>query len=189
MRLFRVSLSALPSTHSRPFSYAHHGTLLYMRYCLYCVHYISQAVASPEFAVSKLVRSLTVVHSTVWLRAYGFHAIAPTVNPSDPPASRYRMTSSPTPSPALACRDQTNLISEALDTLVKGVPVGAQVEIEQTAQLAPDGAGPPVRVAAPPLHHHRDHPLDALGELAGTATGYAFVVHGFACLVCCLEAC
>eukprot|EP00964_Phaeocystis_antarctica_P083577 scaffold52574_cov78-Phaeocystis_antarctica.AAC.2 len=27
------------------------------------------------------------------------------------------------------------------------------------------------------------------GELAGTATGYAFVVHGFACLVCCLEAC
>ena len=28
-----------------------------------------------------------------------------------------------------------------------------------------------------------------VGELAGTATGYAFVVHGFACLVCCLEAC
>ena len=27
------------------------------------------------------------------------------------------------------------------------------------------------------------------GELAGTATGYAFVVHGFACLVCCSEAC
>ena len=27
------------------------------------------------------------------------------------------------------------------------------------------------------------------GELAGTATGYAFAVHGFACLVCCLEAC
>ena len=27
------------------------------------------------------------------------------------------------------------------------------------------------------------------GELAGTATGYACVVHGFACLVCCLEAC
>ena len=27
-----------------------------------------------------------------------------------------------------------------------------------------------------------------VGELAGTATGYAFVVHGFACLVCCLEA-
>ena len=28
-----------------------------------------------------------------------------------------------------------------------------------------------------------------MGELAGTATGYAFVVHRFACLVCCLQAC
>ena len=28
-----------------------------------------------------------------------------------------------------------------------------------------------------------------VGELAATATGYAFVLHGLACLVCCLEAC
>ena len=38
------------------------------------------------------------------------------------------------------CRDQKNLAREALDTLVKGEPVGAQVEVEQSAQLAPDGA-------------------------------------------------
>ena len=35
---------------------------------------------------------------------------------------------------------------------------------------------------------HSDSKTRCAGELAGTATGYAFVVHGFACLVCCLEA-
>ena len=36
-----------------------------------------------------------------------------------------------------------------------------------------------------------DYDPRGAGELAGTATGYAFVVHGFACLflVCCSEAC
>eukprot|EP00964_Phaeocystis_antarctica_P078453 scaffold48796_cov49-Phaeocystis_antarctica.AAC.2 len=62
----------------------------------------------------------------------------------------------PTPSPP-------HLPRKALHDFVKVYHVvGAQVEIEQSSQFAPDGAGPLARVAAALFHHDRDHPLDAL---------------------------
>ena len=56
--------------------------------------------------------------------------------------------------------------------------------------IAPSGS--PGKVAAMRSADRREKEVGGIRaarvhELAGTSTGYAFVVHGFACLVCCLR--